>query len=221
MKKLYTFIFGILLAANIFAQGQIQSFVVSPSAPTTADDVKIYATVMFTTGGCAVANQGSGTTGSVSTGYALHCLGMLSMICYATDTFDLGFLPVGPHVFKFTLSSGMGGPPCSPGFAPDDNDSVNFTVLSPTGISSIADNRLVSISPNPMHTSSIIKIDAALKLNNAQLKIVDVQGKTIRFIEAIETNEILLEKDKMQNGIYFYQLIQNDKILSTGKFVIE
>lgn len=221
MKKLYILIFGILLSASTFSQGTIQSFVLNPAAPTTADDVKVYATVMFTSGGCAVANQGSGTTGSVSTGYALHCLGMLSMICYATDTFDLGFLPAGPHVFKFTLSSGMGGPPCSPGFVPDDNDSINFTVLTPTGISSIANNKLVSISPNPMSTSSIIKIDAALKLKDAQLKIIDVQGKTIRVIEAIETNEILLAKDKMQNGIYFYQLIQNDKILSTGKFVIE
>ena len=221
MKKFYTLFLATIFTANTFAQGQIQSFVVSPASPTTADDVKIYATVMFTSSGCAVANQGSGTAGSVSTGYALHCLGMLSSICYSIDTFDLGFLPVGPHVFKFTLSSGMGGPPCSPGFAPDDNDSVNFTVLSPTGISSIANNRLVSISPNPMHTSSIIKIDAVLKLKDAQLKIVDVQGKTIKVIEAIETNEILLEKDKMQNGIYFYQLIQNDKILSTGKFVIE
>ncbi|CAN5446983.1 hypothetical protein BH10BAC1_BH10BAC1_06880 [soil metagenome] len=221
MKKLYTLFIAILFTGNSFAQGQIMSFIVSPASPTTTDFVKVYVTVQFGSGGCTVSNQGSGTTGSVSTGYALHCLGMLSMICATVDSFNLGYLPAGPHVFNFTLSSGFGGPPCSPGFAPDDIDSVNFVVAGPTGISSIANNKLVSISPNPMHSSAIFKIDASIKLKNATLKIVDVTGRTVKIIEGIEINEIEINRNEINNGIYFYSLIEAEQVISKGKLVIE
>ena len=113
MKKLYTFILGAAFTLNAFSQGQIIGFTVDPASPTTTDNVFVYVDVMFTSGGCDLDNQGSSTSGSSSTGYALHCVGMLTVICNAIDTFNLGMLPAGPHTFSMTLSSGSGGPPCT------------------------------------------------------------------------------------------------------------
>ncbi len=221
MKKTFLIIFLIFFTANIFAQGQIQSFTVDPPAPATSDFIKIYVGLQFSSGGCPLSNKGSSTAGSVSTGYSLHCLGMLSVMCNSIDTFDLGYLPVGPHVFKYTLSSGLGGPPCSPGFIPDDYDSVNFAVILPSGITEQNNFVNVTIFPNPIKTTAIININSNLKLNHAELKITDIMGRSVKTINDIQANEILFDRDKLSNGIYFYQLIQGENILSNGKLVID
>lgn len=221
MKKLYTFFLGAAFTANVYSQGQITGFTVDPVSPTTTDNVFIYVDVMFTSGGCDLDGQGSSTTGSTTTGYAHHCVGMLTVICTATDTFNLGMLPAGPHTFNMTLSSSSGGPPCPPAILPDDIDSVTFTVTTATSISSVQNVAdLISIYPNPVSSTATILITEKLKLKNGELKIMDAMGKNVRTISAIHTNEILLNKEELPAGIYFYQLTEGNESV-TGKFVIE
>ena len=221
MKKTYLFLFGILFSANTFAQGTIVAFTIDPVAPTTTDVVKVYVDLMFTSMSCDVDNQGHSTAGSTTSAYAHHCVGMLSAICNTVDTFNLGMLPAGSHVFDLTLTSGSGGPPCTPGIIPDDNRNTTFTVTTATGISEMINSNNVSIYPNPLHTSATITIDPALKIKNADLKIVDVMGRVVKTISSIQTNEFLFEKDELSDGVYFYQLIQENDIIAKGKLVIE
>jgi hypothetical protein len=220
MKKIFTLFSAITFGSAVFAQGNITGFTVSPAAPTTMDNVYMYVDVQFSSGGCAVANQGHTTSGSTTNASALHCLGMLSMICNATDTFNLGMLPAGVNVFNMTLSSGLGGPPCSPGFVPDDSQSFTFTVTTATGISHLQnDPGVISIFPNPMSTSAVIKITDRIKLQHAELKIMDVSGRTIKTVSAIDSNEIPLEREQLSPGIYFYQLTEGGESVQ-GKFVV-
>lgn len=221
MKKIYVFILGILFSANSFAQGTIVGFTIDPPAPTTTDIVKVYVDLMFTSMGCAADNQGHSTAGTTTTAYALHCVGMLSAICNTTDTFNLGMLPAGLHTFNMTLSSGMGGPPCSPGIIPDDNGNTTFTVTTATGIADWQNSNAISIFPNPMNTTTTIKVDPSIKIKNAELKILDVMGRTVKVISSLQNNEFTFEREKLSNGIYFYQLTQENEIIAKGKLVVE
>ncbi len=221
MQKLYTLVFGILFSANTFAQGTIVGFTIDPPAPTTTDIVKVYVDIMFTSMSCAVDNQGHSTAGSNTSAYGHHCIGMLSAICNAVDTFNLGMLPAGSHVFDMTLTSGSGGPPCTPGIVPDDQRNTTFTVTLATGISTHNLSQNITIFPNPISTTGTIQINETLKVKNAEMKIVDVMGRVVKTISSIQSNEFTFDRDKLSDGIYFYQLVQDSTIISNGKLVIE
>lgn len=221
MNKLYFFIFGILFSANSFAQGTILGFTIDPPAPTTADVVKVYVGVQFSSMACTLDNQGHSTTGSTTSAYAHHCLGMLTAMCNAIDTFNLGMLPAGSHVFDMTLTSGSAGPPCTPGIVPDDQRNTTFTVTLATGIANYNLSQNINIFPNPINTTATIKINERLKVKNAEMKIVDITGRVVKTISSIQTNEFTFDRDKLSDGIYFYQLIQNGTVISNGKLVIE
>ena len=221
MQKLYVLIFGILFSANTFAQGTITGFTIDPPAPTTTDIVKVYASVLFTSMSCDLDNQGHSTTGSSTSGYAHHCVGMLTAMCNAIDTFNLGMLPAGSHVFDMTLTSGSGGPPCTPGVVPDDQRNITFTVTLATGIANYNLLNNISIFPNPINTTATVRINETLKVKNAEMKIVDVMGRVVKTISSIQSNEFTFDRDKLSDGIYFYELMQGNEIIAKGKMVIE
>lgn len=91
MKHLY-FIFFLMLPSWVFSQGQILNITVDPANPTTADYVKVYVELAFNSGGCDLDFSGHSTNGNTTTASAMHCVGMLTVICNITDTFNLGYL---------------------------------------------------------------------------------------------------------------------------------
>ncbi len=222
MKKLVLLIAGVYFTANTFAQVTIQSFTVSPANPTTNDYVKVYVDLQFSSGGCGVDNQGDFTNGLFTDAYATHCLGMLTFICNSTDTFNLGYLQAGYHTFRLTLNTGQGGPGCSAGIVPDDVDSTHFTVSLATGVSSAeANSSHTVVYPNPATDMVMLKINQAVNIKNAELKVTDNNGRTMKVIEGIQSNELIFKREDLSKGIYFYQLIQDNNLISSGKFILD
>ena len=66
---------------------------------------------------------------------------MLATICNTTDTFKINPLSAGAYTFDLTLSSGFGGPPCTPGVVPDDYDTITFNVSAFVGIEEHSTNK--------------------------------------------------------------------------------
>jgi hypothetical protein len=222
MKNLVLTISAFLLSFHLFAQnGQIISITTSPVNPTTNDFVKVYVDLVFNSGGCDVDNQGNSTTGNTTTAYAMHCVGMLTVICDVTDTFDLGYLQAGNHTFNFTLSSGSGGAGCSPGIVPDDTDNLSFTVTQALGIEDPTKNENVTFFPNPMSDFATIKINGYIESEKLSLEILDAAGRMVMTKESISSNEILIENKNLESGIYFYRMLDNGNLLAVDKFVVE
>ena len=169
---------------NCSAQSTILSFSTLPASPTTNDVVKVVASLSFTSGGCELSEQGHTTNASRTDAYALHCLGMLTVICPNTDTFLLGTLPAGDHTFVLSLSSGGGSPPCSPGIVIDDTDSITFTVDPGVGIN-VPDARAVEfmLYPNPASTFVTLSVPDSYRdkglTQNSQFQIFNTQGQLV------------------------------------------
>lgn len=90
-----------------------------------------------------------------------------------------------------------------------------------TGINEYYLNNLVSISPNPLNTSATIELkNTKLNLQNTNLILFDVLGKEIKKIE-LDDYKIRIEKGDLNAGIYFYKVMNENQIISTGKLVIE
>jgi hypothetical protein len=218
MKRYLIVLSVLLFGVKAFSQGMIQGFTVSPANPTTSDIVTIYVDLQFSSMGCDVVNQGHSTTGASTDAYAHHCLGMLSAICDHTDTFNLGYLPAGLHLFRMTLTSGFGGPPCSPGIVPDDTDTISFNVLTSVGINEKKNDLSLSVFPNPFNTEATLVLSASVQSGN--IRIFDILGKQVRNF-SFSGNEIILKKEDLENGIYFIQVTSEEKLVISERIIIQ
>lgn len=100
------------------------------------------------------------------------------------------------------------------------SDTVTIVIVV-TGINEYYLNDIISISPNPLNTSSVIEFkNTNLNLLNANILLFDVLGKEIKKIE-IGNYKTTIEKGELNPGIYFYQVINQNQLISTGKLVVE
>ena len=193
MKPLFTFFLFAFFSIQLFAQGMISSISVVPANPTVADNIEIHVDLQFTSSDCQPDNQGHLVNGTTISASALHCVGMLTAICNTTDVFEIGQLPAGNYTFDFTLSSGFGGPGCSPGFVPDDNDQLQFTVSGTVGIDEISFDESIAY-PNP--TTGMI----FLKTPSSELGyLTTLSGKTILEL-SLGTKQVDLSE--LSSGVY-------------------
>jgi len=134
MKKLLL----ILLCLPVIGFGQILSSIfsltISPVNPNNTDTVYIYAELSFTSTGCPLDVKSYSIIGNNIFASTQHCIGIATTICNTTDTFKLNPLIVGTYLFDLTLSSGVGGPPCTAGIVPNDNDIITFNVVPSVGV---------------------------------------------------------------------------------------
>ncbi|OFY82949.1 MAG: hypothetical protein A3F72_03320 [Bacteroidetes bacterium RIFCSPLOWO2_12_FULL_35_15] len=90
-----------------------------------------------------------------------------------------------------------------------------------TGVETAANQGQIIIYPNPFTTNTTIKIDDVIELTSASMRVYDVLGKEVLVFTNINTHELKIERKDLRAGIYFYQFINNSKMLSTGRIIIE
>lgn len=73
--------------------------------------------------------------------------------------------------------------------------------------------------PNPFTETSTLIFENRISENDV-LKIFNLQGKVIEEYLNINGNEISIDRDRMQSGIYFFQLMNEKRIHSTGSLII-
>lgn len=91
-------------------------------------------------------------------------------------------------------------------------------VLSSSNI--LNDEKGITIYPNPTH--DYINIDLSeFEYDNLEIEITDITGKTIRKIDTIIETEVLkINVEDLKSGIYFINLLENSKRVSTHKIII-
>ncbi len=84
------------------------------------------------------------------------------------------------------------------------------------------DNQKVAakISPNPFHVSGVINLKNR-NLKNGVLKITDINGRLVKTMTNLQSDEITIQRDNLVNGVYFYTLTDKTKFIESGKFMIE
>ena len=140
MKKLLLIVLCLPLLG--FGQmGSIISLTISPTYPTETDTVYIYAELMFSSSDCECFTKIDYLSVNNITASTQHCLGPALAICNTTDTFEFNPLPSGTYIFDLTLSSGFGGPPCTPGIVPNDYETITFYVSPFTSVEEYNTNK--------------------------------------------------------------------------------
>jgi len=78
----------------------------------------------------------------------------------------------------------------------------------------------VNVFPNPFNTNFTLKISSEVMIENTVMEIYDVCGKKVKKVY-ITNNETVIERDDLKNGIYFYQVINNNSTIFKGKLVVQ
>jgi N-acetylneuraminic acid mutarotase len=81
----------------------------------------------------------------------------------------------------------------------------------------------VRLYPNPMQYSSHLEFDPeSLKaFVNISFHLYDINGKKIRTIDHIHTSSFEIERMNMSKGMYVYKFIADDRLISSGKLMVE
>lgn len=85
-----------------------------------------------------------------------------------------------------------------------------------TGINEITNVNAVSVYPNPANQTITLKFDNT-ENNNFTLNLYDQQGRLVKTVGEITTDELKLERENLNTGLYFYTLTSKAKTV-TGKF---
>ena len=79
----------------------------------------------------------------------------------------------------------------------------------------------LKIYPNPAHTYFIVEYTLKDEQENAIMEISDYSGKKLMSYNLNGNNDYLvIPADKLPNGMYICNLIAGNKIIQTGKIVI-
>lgn len=85
----------------------------------------------------------------------------------------------------------------------------------------ISENVLYPNTPNPFKDQSVIRFSLANNVQNAEICIFDMTGKTLKRIPVSSgSNSITINSYELGEGIFLYSLIVNGKEIDTKKMVI-
>jgi len=100
-------------------------------------------------------------------------------------------------------------------------DRVYYLNLNPlfTGVASTISLVSSNAYPNPFNISCTIRF--VNTGNNGIFSLYDSKGRCVRKITGITGNELNIDREELQPGIYFYQAISLDGHQENGKLVIE
>ena len=87
------------------------------------------------------------------------------------------------------------------------------------GISTLdATNEVISVYPNPFSTSATIVLNDFSKSNTAELRMYNVLGKEM-MNKVITKSSTTFDTSNLSSGVYFYQVIGNNKTIQSGKLI--
>lgn len=86
------------------------------------------------------------------------------------------------------------------------------------GIEELSTHSDFFISPNPFTSQTTISFNTEIK--NATIKIVNVIGMEVRNIN-FSGSELVIEKEELQAGIYFLQVVSENRLITNRKIVIQ
>jgi hypothetical protein len=82
----------------------------------------------------------------------------------------------------------------------------------------------VSVYPNPMIDEAVIAINSNVNYNNTYLVINDLAGRKILLENMVikqGLNQMNINKNRLTQGVYFYEILNNSQSLSKGKLMVK
>lgn len=100
----------------------------------------------------------------------------------------------------------------------DSTTAINFPTQTLNSLTTPQFNTS-TVYPNPAKDLLTVQF-ANLITENTTLNVFNVVGQKVKVNSKLNSNSFDVNTSTLENGVYFYQVVQNNKVVSTGKFVI-
>lgn len=96
----------------------------------------------------------------------------------------------------------------------------DFIAVMLTGTENVLDDMIdIQVFPNPFKDFTTIQVNGK-DYERLELEVVNVTGQLVESIQVENTNQIILNKNRLLPGAYFYRLKGDQKLLNTGKLIV-
>jgi len=96
---------------------------------------------------------------------------------------------------------------------------VNF-IAYPAAVTELSENQIsVHIFPNPFKNNAQAVVDGPN--NTYGFVIMDITGRVVQTITSVTSNQFILNRESLPDGVYIYRLYNNNGVVAYGKIVIE
>jgi uncharacterized repeat protein (TIGR01451 family) len=100
------------------------------------------------------------------------------------------------------------------------NQVLNTYVMGlPETVKSIITKNDFILFPNPFSSSCTLKLNSPFE--NADFTIYDILGKMVKHLEGLNGDEIIIQRENLKGGIYFFLLTDKRGIVGNGKIMVE
>ena len=106
-------------------------------------------------------------------------------------------------------------------YTPRDFNGRLLYCYTPVGIDELTSSKITTtVAPNPFQSAAMVSIQGYTP-HNSTLIITDILGNRVNELKNINSPQVPIDKGKLSNGMYYYQLLNGSQLLSTGKIIIE
>ncbi|MDP2385960.1 MAG: T9SS type A sorting domain-containing protein [Bacteroidota bacterium] len=78
----------------------------------------------------------------------------------------------------------------------------------------------IQLYPNPFHESIQISISNDVILKNVEFMVFDINGKMVLRLADIAARSILIKRDLLEDGLYFYNFTNDGAKIASGKLLV-
>lgn len=215
MKTTTTLLLALLFSALLKAQ-TIQQLSILPANPTTGDTIRVVADLMFFSGGCDLQQANTVIVGNNISVDAMHCPGLLTVICNTKDTINLGVLPSGNYALDFNVLTGIydmniGG--CT-SYQPGGTQTLSFAVTVTNNIQ-LPETGTLAVNYDRQRDALML----SGKFSTATLRIMDLTGK-ILYRGNVTPGEVPFNSLPAQ-GLLIYRLQLPNGTEKAGRVLVE
>lgn len=74
--------------------------------------------------------------------------------------------------------------------------------------------------PNPVNSQARLQLPEGVTLENGVMRIINQMGMEVKRTFGLQGHIVILDRNGLQEGIYIYQLLDQEKIIAEGKMVV-
>jgi uncharacterized delta-60 repeat protein len=130
--------------------------------------------------------------------------------------------PIGTNSWASSIQIQADGKIVAGGYCEDNGGYINLVRYNNSLAADISENSnitsQISICPNPFSNATTLNTNKIFE--NATFLVYNTLGEQVRKIDNISGQTFTFYRENLEEGIYFYQLNENNKILSEDKLII-
>jgi hypothetical protein len=92
--------------------------------------------------------------------------------------------------------------------------------LSPLGLQGATAVKEIAVYPNPVNDVATIDL-TQLTGSSFDLKIFNLYGQIVYAQTSVEAGSIRIDRRNLQSGLFFFQVLSENKTIGIGKFIVE